>query len=73
MLIIQFSYNFKKSLKKNQTSFCGNLNQIKQSGDEKKTIFLFFWKKMVIIQFPFMKIVRLDFFDDDIKNFSNLY
>ena len=36
MLIIQFSCNFKKKLKKFRNSFCGYLNQIKQSFEEKK-------------------------------------
>ena len=35
MLAIQFSYNFKKPMKKDQSSFSGYLNQLQQSGDEK--------------------------------------
>ena len=44
ILIIQCSYNFKKSLKKIPTNFCGSLNQIKQFGD-KKNYFSFFFGK----------------------------
>ena len=62
MLIIQFSYNFKNHWKKNGTSFCGYLNQIKPSGDKKKKRCFFFLEKMFIVQFPYMKIVWLAFF-----------
>ena len=44
MLVIQFSYIFEKLLKKIRNSFCSYLNQIKQSGDEKKTKFPFLEK-----------------------------
>ena len=42
-IFIQFQKTIEK---KNGTSFCGYLNQIKQSGDKKKTMLLFFGKNV---------------------------
>ena len=52
MLVKKFSYS-RKNIK---TNFCGSLILIKQSGDEITEVFVFFLKKMLIIQFPYMGI-----------------
>ena len=66
------SYNFhiisKNGWKKIQTFFCGCLILMKQSG--KKNRGFRFLKKMLIIQFPYMKIYDWHFFDGDTKIFQ---
>ena len=57
MIIIQFSFIFKKQLTRNLNDFCSFLSTVEQTADGKKTGFKFFLKNMLAIQFPYMKIV----------------
>ena len=61
MLIVQFSYIFKNSLKKDSNYFLRLFEPTKTVYRWNKTKFLF-WKKRVIIQFPYMKCVLLAIF-----------
>ena len=68
MLLIQFSHNFKKNhRKKTRYSFCGYFNHIKQSGDEKKTMF-FVEKNGFHTISRYENCMTSIFSDDDNKN-----